>query len=567
MTTLREMLVNYSKSIIDDVDNKHCQKEKWAHVRFLKDLENEGTETFPYIFDEKKAMRFLLWMKEFKHSKGVLAGQNIEPAPIQIFVFSNIYGWVHKDTGYRRFKYSYWQVARKNAKTQSNACVASYEASALGEQYSEVYIGATKKDQAKILFNETDIQVQHSSFSDKFKKSYGKLHHVKSGSFIQPLAKDSGKTGDGFNPQAGLIDEYHAHPTSEIYDVIVSGMGSRPQPLISIITTAGFTLTNPCYSVEYQYVSKLLDPNDDVENEEYFAMVNELENGDDIKDENVWVKANPIVATNEIGMAYLRSRLKIALDVPEKMRDFLTKNMNMWIDAPENAYMDINKWNECEVDENDIEENLKKADKCYIGVDLSMTTDLTSIGIVGVVGENKYVKQLSFMPMDKYQERMAVDKVPYDVYVKHGWLMLTEGAIVDYTTVKSYILKWCNDYRVKEVCFDKWQGMQMMVELEKEDVVVVEIPQQFSFLSPATKAFREDVLSGVVKHGGDKLLRRAIMNAKTREDENENIMLSKRKSNGRIDPIACVMNAYVRVKQNEQVIDLSDYILSDEFSF
>ncbi|PCN42074.1 terminase, partial [Brevibacillus laterosporus] len=175
----------------------------------------------------------------------------------------------------------------------------------------------------------------------KFKVAYGKIQHLKSESFIAALSKDAGKTGDGFNVQAGIIDEYHAHPTSEIYDVLVSGMGARSQPLMMIITTAGFNLHYPCYSVEYKYISRILDPHSSIENEEYFVMVNELDKDDDIKDESVWIKANPILCSYEEGMAYLRGELKAALDVPEKMRNYLTKNMNRWVDQKENGYMSL----------------------------------------------------------------------------------------------------------------------------------------------------------------------------------------------------------------------------------
>lgn len=566
MTTLKNMLIEYSKHVISD-ETKHCQKERWACERFLRDIDREATEEFPYVFNDMKAMRFFNWFKRFKHTKGELAGQYIDPSPIQIFIFGNLYGWEHKDSGYRRFKRSYWQVARKNAKTQSNAVVASYEASALGESFSEVYIGATQTEQAKILWNEVKAQVDRSEFADKFKTAYGKITHGKSQGYIKALSKESGKTGDGFNVQCALIDEYHAHKTTEIMDVMTSGMGARTQPLLSIITTAGFDLNNPCYAVEYNYVSRLLNPQDDTENEEYFAMVNELDQGDDIKDENNWIKANPIVASTERGMAFLRSELKIALDVPEKMRNFLTKHMNVWVDMPEEGYMDIDKWDSGKRGEEEIENSLKTSDFAFLGVDLSATTDLTSLGLTGVKDGVRYVKQLSFMPEDKFTERMNVDKVPYDVYVKEGLLILTEGSIVDYTTVKAYIKQWCSQYNVKYVCFDKFNAINMMWELEKEGIPVMEIPQSIANLSPATKEFRNDVYDGKVLHNGDKLLKRAILNVKLKTDDQENIMLSKRKSTGRIDPIASVINGYSRVITEEMEENWNEYFASEEFTF
>jgi len=210
---LKQWLIDYCHDVLNG-DIIACQKHKWACRRFLRDVEREGTDEFPYVFDEEKALRFLKWMTLFKHTKGKLAGKHIEPHPIQIFVFGNIYGWVHKDTGLRRFKKGYWQVARKNAKSQSLACVGSYEAFAFGENMSEVYIGATKTEQSKIVWNEIKAQIQGCDFlKGKYKIAYGKIEHLKSGSFIAALSKDAGKTGDGLNVQCGIIDEYHAHPT------------------------------------------------------------------------------------------------------------------------------------------------------------------------------------------------------------------------------------------------------------------------------------------------------------------------------------------------------------------
>lgn len=563
MSSLKEMLVGYSLQVINS-EYGHCVKEKWACQRFLRDVEREDTDDFPYIFDDSKALRFLKWTTNFKHSKGPLAGQNIDPAPIQIFIFGNLYGWVHRDTGYRRFRTSYWQVARKNAKTQSNACVASYEASAFGEPYAEVYIGATKTEQAKILWNETMIQLNNSAFKSKFKKAYGKITHEKSGGFIQALSQEAGKTGDGLNPQAGLIDEYHAHKTSEIYEVLKSGQVARPQPLISIITTAGFDLSNPCYTEEYAYVTKLLDPDSDVENDSYFAMVNELDEGDDIKDERNWIKANPIVATSEVGMKFLRDELKIALDVPEKMRNFMTKNMNIWVDMPEAGYMDMNKWDQCELENDDFDEFAKTAN-AYLGFDLSMTTDLTSIGLVLTNGNEYRLKQVSFMPKDKFYERMAKDKVRFDIYRDRGELILTDGAIVDYTFVKAKILEWAKKYNVKEVCYDKWNAIQMVWDLEQEGLTMIEIEQGIRMLTDPTKKFREAVYEGKMKHSEDKLLRWAMSNARVVADASENIKITKNKSVDRIDPVAASINAFARAMKDNMQINLEELILSDDW--
>lgn len=541
---LKQWMIDYSHDVIDN-NIISCQKHKWACQRFLKDIEREGTDEFPFLFDEEKAMKFLKWMTLFKHTKGKLQGEYIEPHPIQIFIFGNIYGWV-TETGLRRFKKGYWQVARKNAKSQSLACVGSYEEMAFGEPMSEVYIGATKAEQAKIVWNEIKAQINQCDFlKGKFKIAYGKIEHLKSQSFITPLSKDAGKTGDGLNVQCGIIDEYHAHKTSEIYDVLVSGTGARQQPLMMIITTAGFDLSHPCYNVEYLYVSQILDPDNPVENDEYFVMVNELDKDDDIKDESVWEKANPILCSYEEGVNFLRGEMKAALDVPEKMRNFLTKNMNRWVDQKDNGYMMMNKWAECGIDDLP---DLQGKD-CYVGIDLSKKIDLTSVGFEFPLDDGSFlILSHSFIPEDTLEEKRKTDKVDYDLWVKQGWITTTNGAVVDYRYIMTYITKQADKYgfNIKEICYDPYNATQFAQEMDNEGYECVEIRQGVKTLSEPTKNFRELVYSKKVKHNKNPVLTWAIGNAVTKQDHNENIMLDKDKSSNRIDPIAAVINAHTR---------------------
>ncbi|WP_036689387.1 terminase large subunit [Paucisalibacillus globulus] len=565
---LRFKLVKYSEKVING-DIVACEKHKWACLRFLNDLEREDTEEFPYIFDEELGQRFLDWLSSFKHRKGILAGQYIEPDIIQEFIFGNIYGWIHRDTGLRRFNKGYWQVGRKNAKSQSLGGVGSYEGSAFGELSAEVYCAATKKDQAKIVWDEIDGMIKGNEYlRDRFNVAYGTITHLKSGSIIRPLSKEDRKSGDGYNPQCGIIDEYHAHETDEMYEIIESGMGARPQPLMMIITTAGFNLNNPCYRVEYKYVAQILDPNNPVENDNYFVMINELDKGDDIKDESVWPKANPILCSYENGREYLRKRLKAALDVPEKMRNYLTKNMNIWVDAKEDGYMDMSKWAKCksEVAEEDID---LRQYPVWVGVDLSTTTDLTSVGLVFKLPEGKYVvKQHSFMPGDKLYERMNSDNVPFSLWEDQKHLTTTPGAVVDYSYIEQFLIDLADDlvngrgYDVQEICYDKWNATHFAQIMEQHGFEMVEIPQMLRHLSGPTKEFRASVYNKKVIHFDDPLLNWAIGNAIQKMDAQENIMLDKSKSTERIDPIAAIINAFSRAMSNE-TNDLSSHFLNN----
>lgn len=559
---IKQWMIDYSHDVLDG-EIVACQKHKWACERFLRDVEREGTEDFPYIFDEAKAFRFIEWMSLFKHTKGKLQGQQIEPAPIQVFVFGNIYGWVHQETGLRRFRKAYWQVGRKNAKSQSLACVGSYEAMANGESMAECYIGATKAEQAKIVWNE--IKEQLNGFPDlkgKYKVGYGKIHHLKSSSYIVPLSKDAGKTGDGLNVHCGIVDEYHAHPTSEIYDVLISGSGARSQPLMMIITTAGFELNHPCYSVEYKYISSILDPSVPIENEEYFVMVNELDKDDDVKNENNWEKANPILCSYKEGLDFLRGELKSALDVPEKMRNFLTKNMDIWVDQRDNGYMDMSKWRECGTDEiPDL-----TSEECYVGIDLSKKIDLTSVSFEFPLDDGRFVAlSHSFIPEDTLAEKRQTDRVPYDLWIQQGWLTATPGAVVDYNFIMQYIINKSKEWNIKEVCYDPYSATMLSQQMDAEGFTMVEIRQGIKSLSEPTKDFRELVYQKKIIHNNNPVLTWAMSNAVIRSDHNENIMLDKDKSTNRIDPAAALINAHVRAMVRE--VDLNSHILSGGFSF
>ena len=569
---LREELIRYSEAVLDG-QIIACQKHKWACQRFLRDLEREGTDTFPYCFDERAALRFLSWMRLFKHRKGVLTGQRIDPHIIQRFMFGNVYGWRHMETGYRRFRKMYWQVGRKNAKSQSLACVGTYELMAFGAGASEVYCAATKKEQARIVWTEAEKMLRQCRELDgAWRVAYHKLEHIPTGSVMAALSKEDRKEGDGFNPQCAIVDEYHAHETAEIYDILDSGMGARPEPLLAVITTAGYDLNHPCYRVEYQYVSQILNPDSPVENEQYFVMINELDKNeegeliDDIKDERAWLKANPILASYEVGRDYLRGQLQAALDAPEKMRTFLTKNMNVWLDQREAGYMNLAKWKACAAGPGNPMPDLAGR-SCYIGVDLSAKLDLTSVAVVFPLEDERYaIITHSFIPADKLRERMTTDKVPFELWSQQGWLTAIPGAVVDQSVVIDWIETQVaeNGWAVQEICVDPWSASQFNIEMQQRGYTVVEITQGIRTLSEPTKAFREQVYKDKITHDGSPVTAWAMGNAVIRQDHNGNIMLDKAKSAERIDPVAAIMNAHARAMHGGPSYDPNEYA-SDDF--
>lgn len=564
--SLVKRVVNYAYDIVKGkiVAGK---KHKQACKRFLNDLEKyQNDESYPYYFDGDELYDFYDWSKMFKHTKGVLAGQYIELTDFQLFVAANIFCWKRKDTRYRRFRKVYIQLARKNAKSQLLALIASYSTFLSNEQ-EECYIAGWGREQSSIVYNEILSQIRACPMLEgKYKDSYGKITHIKSGSIIQPLSKEARKTGDGKNPSIAILDEFHGHETSEIYDVLVSGMVARKNPLIVIITTAGFNLSSPCYT-EYKYVSKVIDEDSSVENDEYFVMICELDEGDNIKNENNWIKANPIVATYDEGIEFLRSELQTALDVPEKMRSFLTKNMDIWVNKRENGYMDLSKWNACGITERGIDLPDFKGKEVYISYDLSAKHDLTSVAFLIPLDELLLVLGHSFMPEATLDAKMRTDKVPYDLWVQQGWITATEGEIVDYRYLYKYIRDFINEHEliVKEVCYDEWNATHLANEMADDGFLMVRVIQGMRSLAPATKDFREKVYQKLIIHDDNPVINWAMGNAVTKIDHNENFMLDKAKSTERIDPVASIITGYVRAMHHDynKPVDFSEFYTDD----
>jgi len=563
-----------------------CKKHIWACMRFMYDLERSKNHDpdFPYIFDSERAGEnpeekgrggFLNWMRLFVHRKGPLRNQKIEPHIIQKFIFGNVYGWYDVETDLRRFTKMYWQVARKNAKSQSLSCVGSYETMAFlpKDEISEVYCVATKADQAKIVLKGAKQMLDKCDIlSGKWKFSREKIIHIKTDSEMKALSDEDRRNGDGLNPQCGIIDEYHAHETTEAYDVIDSGMGMREQPLLCIITTAGFFLLHPCYSIEYSLVSKILNPDIPFDIPSYFAMVNELDknessetvtiNGrkvppggiiDDIFDEKCWVKANPIVCSNEVGLRYLRKKVQEAKAAPEKMRNVLTKHFNIWVNNRHQGYMDMAAWAVCGVFDAEQLPDTQKM-RPVAGFDMSSTIDLTSVSFIFDIDELYYVRSHSFMPEERVKEREDKDSMPYSLWAEQGWITLTPGAEVNYHTVLDWTIEEYkkNNWLKGEACFDRHLATWLEHELDKKKFTPIDIPQSYTGLSLATKEFRAKVLNRRIMHCNDPVLTMAMANAVTRKGPSENIMLDKAASKLRIDPAAATINAFVRVIANEK---------------
>lgn len=554
--SIKEELIYYANECIGG-KIPSGQKHIWACERLLRDFEKASDESrsFFYVWNDDEAQSIVDWFSYLRHSKGVLAGRPIELTPWQRFNLCQLYGWRHKETGYKRFKKSFIEVGRKNAKSQMEAGVALYEISTQAAKNGEVYeyyTAGVKKDQSKIIFNEAVLMLKASLLRNKFKITRDMVTHIKTGSYIKALCKEDGRKGDGTNPAGLILDEYHQHQTTEFYDL---GLGSNTkESLLMIITTAGMDLTYPCYTQEYEYCSRLLDPAVDVDNNEYLVDICEIDAADDIRREDNWIKANPIRMTYPEGIEKIRGEYEIAREIPEKMTAFLTKCLNRWVQQKANGYMDMAKWKACEVKELTI--NTRKME-VYVGFDMSAKTDLTSVAFIIPIQTGRfdtYGKEIiqyivfshSFIPnAEKLRERIIKDKVPYDAWERLGYLTVTNTPIVDQGAVMRYVLDTCgkNEWHINTLCFDPANASKLMMDLSNEGYAVEEVFQSHKSLNESTNGFREQVYSQNILYLRNPLLNYSMSNAITKKN-NGLIKIDKDATTKRIDPVDAVLCAF-----------------------
>lgn len=556
--TVLEELINYSNDILEG-RILACKKHRQACERFLNDLKKMEAPEYDWYWDEEEAQRIVKWYSHCKHSKGALEGKPIELNSWQKFVVCNIEAWKHKDTGYRRFRFAFIMVARKNSKSQLEAGMASYECGARGLNAAEIYTLGVEREQAKIVFDEIDLMLS-KPLKKRFKIVQKEIRHRKSSSFIRHLSKKAGKTGDGKNPQMAIVDEYHAHPDSKMYDVMKSGMMSRSDPLLVVITTAGEDYEEtPCY-FEYQDCGAILDGT--LENERYFIMICELEKDDDIFDETKWIKANPVLCTYPEGIESMRENARLAKNSSDegKKAEYETKNCNRFVAAGAKKYIDVEYWKK---NKREISLETFRGKKCNIGVDLSKTNDLTSCSFEFEFieeGETKYaVFSHSFIPEAVVKEKSKTDNVNYTLWIEKKYLTPTtanDGVITDYMEMVKYIENTVKEYNLKVnyIGYDQHYANFFVAEMEKRGYECVAIPQSCAKLDNATVSFRDLIMVGKVVQDGNRLFTWSLNNCEKDTNSFGEIKISKKGKFKRIDPVASAIFAhelYVRFLDKE----------------
>ncbi|OQC42291.1 MAG: Phage Terminase [Acidobacteria bacterium ADurb.Bin051] len=516
-----------------------------AAERFLADLSHYGTARSRRALwlDEAAADRAVRFFpKLLRHHKGEWSGQPFELAPWQAFIIANLLGWKRQD-GTRRFRKGLAEVPRKNGKTQLGAGLGLYLLTADGEPGAEIYAAATKRDQATILHDEATRMVRSSpALRARVGVFRQNLHVLQTHSKFEPLGADH-NTLDGLNPSAVLVDELHAHKTRHLLDVLETAMGSRRQPLLFAITTAGHSRASVCWEL-HEYARQVLETA--VDDPSFFAYVAAMEPGDDWTLEATWARANPNLGVS-VKLDYLRRECEQAQRIIGKQNAFRRLHCNDWTEQ-RNRWLELEVWDRCSAP---VDLDTLAGRRCFLGLDLSTNRDVTALVAYfppEEEGEPGEVLPFFFIPEAGIPERVRGDGVPFDTWSELGLVTATPGDAVDYSWIRERIHRLREESMVDvvEIAYDPWGATQFAPELAAEGFVMVPTRQGWQTMAPALRELERLLLLGRLAHGGHPVLRWMVSNVAVVEDSAGNVRPHKGASADRIDGVVALAMAVHR---------------------
>ncbi len=534
--------MNYILKYLKAIENGEIIVSKRVY-KVYKKLENDiKNPNGRYIFDEKKAVRPIEFIERFcKHSKGEWAGKPVKLELFQKAFISALFGFVDKNTGFRKYKETLFMVARKNGKSTMLAGIALYMLIADNEPGAEIYRTATKKDQARIIFDETHNMIKQSPELNRFiKKRKSDLYFPLTMSKFQPLGKNS-DTLDGLNSHLVIMDELHSVKDRNCYEVMKQSQSARRQPLFIMITTAG-TVRECIFDDMYSYACKITDGT--FTDETFLPIIYELDSKDEWTDPKAWKKANPGLSTIK-KLSDLSEKVERAKNNPKDLSGVLTKDFNIR-DTISTAWLSFDDIN------NEKTFDLSAFKNCYAigGADLSITTDLTCATLLMMSKENeeRFVTQMYWLPRDNFEKRVQFDKIPYEKWLDRGLLRLCNGNSINYGDVTAWFLEMVNDYGITPawIYYDSYSAKYWVEEMELNGFAMIRCIQGAKTLSLPMQMLGADLKSKKINYNNNPILKWCLSNTGIQTDRNGNIVPVKAQSaKQRIDGTASLLDAYV----------------------
>ena len=533
--------MNYVTEYVKQIEAGNIITSKRVYKQYKK-LAEEIANPGQYIFDEKKANRPVEFIERFcKHSKGEWAGQPVRLELFQKAYINALFGFVDKGTGYRRYKESFFMVARKNGKSTMLAGLALYMLLGDKEPGAEVYSTATKKDQAKIVFDETCHMVQQSPELKKFiKKRKSDLYFSLAMSKFMPLGKNS-DTLDGLNSHCVIMDELHSVKDRNLYEVMKQSQSARRQPLLIMITTAG-TVRECIFDDIYDYATKVVDGV--ITDDTFLPVIYELDNKEEWQDPKAWLKANPGLGKIK-KVTDLIDKVERAKQSPKDLTGVLCKDFNVR-ETLSNAWLSFDDIN------NEETFNLEDFRGAYAigGADLSITTDLTcaTLLMIDKATGKRCATQMYWLPRDNFYKRVHQEKIPYDKWLEQGLLRLCEGNTIKYSDVTAWFLEMVQEHGITPawVYYDSYSARYWVDEMENYGFNMVRCIQGAKTLSLPMQNLGADLQAKKVIYNNSPMLKWCLTNTGVQTDRNGNIVPIKNQSpKQRIDGTASLLDAYV----------------------
>ena len=495
------------------------------------------------------------------HTKGDWAlsiggrDNRIKLEPWQCFIYSAVFGWVHRSTGLRRFRIAYICIPRKNGKSILAAGTGLYMFASDAEMGSEVYAGATCQRQAWEVFRPAKQMVERTP---RLKEVFGiqvgakNLVILENGSRFEPVVRDP---GDGASPSCSIVDEYHEHRTDELVDTMRTGMGARKQPLLWIITTAGINIAGPCLSLQRD-VEKVLEGT--IHRDELFGIIYTIDEEDDWTSEEALRKANPNFGVS-VFEDFLKSEQNAAIQNSAKQNIFKTKHLNIWCGA-NNAWMNMQKWKA--IADLTLSRDSFAGQPVWIGCDLSSSIDITAAVQVfkrELAGEvHYYVFGRYYLPRERAEDP---EHQHYQHWLHDQQLIGLPGPTIDLNLLRRDLLHDAATYDVRAIAFDPWAAVETQQELQRElgAEIVVSVPQQVKYLSYPMKQLEALVLEKRIHHGGSPVLTWMMSNLVAHADANDNIFPRKERPENKIDGAVALIMALSRAIADDPASKFHEY--------
>ena len=489
--------------------NKVCKKVQKIYDRLAKEVKTEKkvsfynastkeTEEHVYRFDEKKGKRPIEFIEKFiKQSKGKWNGKPLKLELFQKAMIEAAFGFVD-ETGKRKYKKVIFFVARKNGKSVLDSALATYMLTKDNEGGAEVYSVATKRDQSKIVWEETKRMIKKSpELAKRIRCLVGGIYYDATDSYFRALASDSNSL-DGLNSHLVIADEVHAWKDKNLLDVMYDSMSAREQPMLIETSTMGIVRQN-VFDIEYDYASKVIDGT--IEDETLLPIIYELDEEKEWTDEECWYKANPSLGVIK-SLKDMREKVERAKNNPIELVNLLCKDFNIRQNS-------INAW--LSFEELNNEEKYSEWKDCYCigGVDLSSTTDLTCATLLGVVKGKIRVKQMYWIPTNFLEKKITEDKIPYDKWIKLGLMRLSGDSKIDYKDVTKWFLEEVhnNDLRPLWIGYDSWNAQFWCDDMKENGFDMVEVRQGFKTESAPLKQMKADLIDKKITYDNNPILK------------------------------------------------------------